>query len=115
MPEILEGKIKVIENKVSELDKHVSVLSQSVIDFHNTTDKTLAEIKTSLMRIESVMAVKVDKDAVDSLAKCKADNTTTNEIIKRQDLLENRMWWFVGIFATGFIALLIYLLEAHFK
>ena len=91
MPETNEGKIQMAK-LTQKLDDHVS-----------QQNSDMSELKSGIVRIETKLDVKADKDEIDKVTlaiESKADK-------KQLDTLDNRFWAIVMAIVVAFIGLIV--------
>ena len=102
-------------DKLMALELKVTQLTQSVADFHATTDKTLAEIKNSVLRIETNINAKADRDDIEkvvSAISCKSDKVQTDDMVADIRQIRQNQWYLAtGILIAFLTAVLTYIFK----
>ena len=102
-------------NKLVELEKKIVCLDQSVSDFHETTNLTLGEIKASLLRIETNIATKANKDDLERIANSLIHKADLKDVQDAKDdirQIRQNQWGIISALVISLIATVITLLRS---
>ena len=106
MKQLEQVRLMAVEKKVDLVDQKLVDHIETQKNADKRNDEDHKELKANDGRIEA---------KIDGLPDKLQEQFAKKEVEEHVDKLDTRVWWIIGLFASGFVTVIIYLLESNFR